>query len=86
MKEACIEKIQEVVGGFQTVCPIFVAKVKLIGSDAKLLPTRWLRIIRIQRGLLMLLLRLERDFRYDAYMIIERQVRNENENRRGNRD
>lgn len=72
MKEACIEKIQEVVGGFQTVCPIFAAKFKLIGSDAKLLPTRWLGIIRIQRGLLMLLLRLERDFRYDAYIFVQK--------------
>jgi len=51
---------------------VLLSEYKLISSDVKLLPTRWLGIIRIQRGLLMLLLRLERDFGYDAYIFVQK--------------
>jgi hypothetical protein len=43
---------------------------ELINSDVKLLQTRLFEIIRIQRGLLILLLLLERDFRDYAFYII----------------
>jgi len=68
MKEACIEKIQEVVAGFQSVC--LSRKLKLMFSDVKLLPMKSFEITRIQRGLLILLWLLERDYRYYAFYII----------------
>ena len=112
MKEACIEKIQEVVASFQSVgsssnsrslffpfsfyplCPHNLSlylitspyvlylcprsfsllisngeiwKSELICSDVKLSRTRSFEITRIQRGPLILLLLLERDFRYYAF-------------------
>ena len=67
MKEACIEKIQGVVASFQSVCSS--RKLKLMSSDVKLLPMKSFEITRIQRGLLILLLLLERDYRYYAFYI-----------------
>jgi hypothetical protein len=42
-------------------------KVELIHSDVKLLRTRLFEIIKIQKGLLILLLLLDRDYRYYAF-------------------
>ena len=65
MKEACIEKIQGVVASFQSVCSS--RKLKLMSSDVKLLPMKSFEITRIQRGLLILLWLLERDYRFYAF-------------------
>jgi tryptophanyl-tRNA synthetase len=52
MKEACIEKLQKIVGDFQAVGrPFFSLKESwLTESDAKQLRKRWYGIIRMERG------------------------------------
>lgn len=73
MKEACIEKLQKIVGDFQAVG--FFLSLKecgLTGSDAKPLRKRWFVITRMERGPSTRLWRRGSGFKMEGYRWRER--------------